>query len=256
MSAYRDIVAIVTDSRIVPSHDNSCALVAEQAKSPLHPPPSPPPIGILVMPPKVAQALAAFFIAMAGQAQEARQLGCVSFTGELDPTVAKDWINQVSKTLSDMRLEDDMKLMVAMRLLEKRARTWWNSVKSRTTTPLTWRIRAEIAKKRNLSGSSSQQPKRGKDSMASGSTTSAPITSSRPLVSQTQQRPPRFSRSEMTTSEKSSGGSDKCRHCGKYHVGLCRKLVKNGKKVFSSNSLGEEKILDSTRMMGESREVF
>ncbi|EOY31661.1 Gag protease polyprotein, putative [Theobroma cacao] len=64
------------------------------------------------------------------------------------------------------------------------------------------------------------QPKKGKDSMASGSTTSAPITSSRPLVSQTQQRPPRFSRSEITTSEKSSGGSDKCRHCGKYHIRL------------------------------------
>ncbi|EOY26400.1 Uncharacterized protein TCM_027983 [Theobroma cacao] len=62
--------------------------------------------------------------------------------------------------------------------------------------------------------------------MASRSTTSAPITSSRPLVSQTQQRHPRFSKSEMTTSEKSFGGFDKCRHCGKYHVGLCRKLVR------------------------------
>ncbi|EOY08615.1 Gag protease polyprotein [Theobroma cacao] len=37
-----------------------------------------------------------------------------------------------------MKLKDDMKLMVATRLLEKRARTWWNLVKSRFTTPLTW----------------------------------------------------------------------------------------------------------------------
>ncbi|EOY13861.1 Gag protease polyprotein [Theobroma cacao] len=129
------------------------APTAEQADSPPHPPPPPPPT--------------AFFTAMAGGAptgqvppivppvtplvpppvqdvsiskklKEARQLGCVSFTGELDATVAKDWINQVSETLSDMRLDDDMKLMVATRLLEKRARTWWNSVKSRSTTPQTW----------------------------------------------------------------------------------------------------------------------
>ncbi|EOY19843.1 Gag protease polyprotein [Theobroma cacao] len=135
---------------------------AEQIESPPHPP---LPTGIPTMPLEVAQALAAFFIATASQAQisqvphivppatptvppmpnisiskklkEARQLGCISFMGELDPTIAKDWINQVSKTLSNMRLEDDMKLMVATQLLEKRARTWWNSVKSRTTTPLT-----------------------------------------------------------------------------------------------------------------------
>ncbi|EOX99993.1 Gag protease polyprotein [Theobroma cacao] len=37
-----------------------------------------------------------------------------------------------------MGLDDDMKLMVATRLLEKRARTWWNSVKSHSATPQTW----------------------------------------------------------------------------------------------------------------------
>ncbi|WRX23776.1 Retrotransposon gag domain - like 10 [Theobroma cacao] len=53
-------------------------------------------------------------------------------------TTAKDWIIQELETLNDMRLEDDMKLMVATRLLEKKARTWWNSVKSHFTTPPTW----------------------------------------------------------------------------------------------------------------------
>ncbi|EOX94106.1 DNA/RNA polymerases superfamily protein [Theobroma cacao] len=143
------------------------APAAEQADSPPHPPSPQPPTGIPAMPTEAAQALAAFFAAMVGQAQtgqvppvvppatplvpppvqdvsiskklkEARQLGCVSFTGELDATVAKDWINQVSETLSDMGLDDDMKLMVATRLLKKRARTWWNSVKSRSATPQTW----------------------------------------------------------------------------------------------------------------------
>ncbi|EOX93975.1 Gag protease polyprotein [Theobroma cacao] len=143
------------------------APAAEQADSPPHPPSPQPPTGIPAMPTEAAQALAAFFAAMAGQAQtgqvppvvplttplvpppvqdvsiskklkEVRQLGCVSFTGELDATRAKDWINQVSETLSDMRLDDDMKLMVATRLLQKRARTWWNSVKSRSATAQTW----------------------------------------------------------------------------------------------------------------------
>ncbi|WRX30998.1 Retrotransposon gag domain - like 10 [Theobroma cacao] len=136
------------------------APAAEQAESPPHPPP-PPPISNPAMPLEMAQALATFFTAMAGQAppimppttpsvslvqdvsiskklKKARQLGCMSFMGELDATVAKDWINQVLETLFDMRLDDDMKLMVATRLLENRAHTWRNSVKSRSTTPQTW----------------------------------------------------------------------------------------------------------------------
>ncbi|XP_017985245.1 PREDICTED: caskin-1-like [Theobroma cacao] len=147
------------------------APAAKQAETPPHPP---PPTGTFAMSLEVVQALAAFFIAIVGQAQagqapsivppvapsvppppplvpplvpdvsiakkwkEARQLDYVSFTSELDPTVAKDWINQVSETFFDIRLDDDLKLMVTTRLLEKRARTWWNSVKSRFTTPPTW----------------------------------------------------------------------------------------------------------------------
>ncbi|EOY26216.1 Gag protease polyprotein [Theobroma cacao] len=327
------------------------APAAEQADSPPHPPSPQPPTGIPAMPTEAAQALAAFFAAMAGQAQtgqvppvvppttplvpppvqdvsiskklkEARQLGCVSFTGELDATVAKDWINQVSETLSDMKLNDDMKLMVATRLLEKRARTWWNSVKSRSATPQTWsdflrefdgqyftyfhqkekkreflslkqgnltveeyetrfnelmlyvpdlvkseqdqasyfeeglrneirermtvtgrephkevvqmalraeklatenrRIRTEFAKRRNPGMSYSQSVKRGKDSAISRSTTSISVTSPRPPFPPSQQRPSRFSRSAMTGSGKSFGGSDRCRNCGNYHSGLCR----------------------------------
>ncbi|EOY08397.1 Gag protease polyprotein [Theobroma cacao] len=303
------------------------------------------------MPTEAAQALAAFFAAMAGQAQtgqvppvvppttplvpppiqdvsiskklkEARQLGCVSFTGELDATVAKDWINQVSETLSDIGLDDDMKLMVATRLLEMRARTWWNSVKSRFATPQIWsdflrefdgqyftyfhqkekkkeflslkqrnliveeyetrfyelmlyvpdlvksemdqasyfeeglrneirermtvtgrephkevvqmalqaeklatenrRIRTEFAKRKNPGMSSSQPVKRGKESTTSGSTTSVSVTSPRPPFPPSQQRLSRFTRSAMTGSGKSFGGSDRCRNCGNYHSGLCR----------------------------------
>ncbi|EOY00084.1 Gag protease polyprotein [Theobroma cacao] len=371
MSAYRDIAAIVTDSRMVSGRDNSCGIKAKGKitlflgtlaydlwrSMTLHPrawkrKEGTAPIGTLCfldvdvhplldqlggaevvldridqilwkrnrlrplleqhllagqVPPIVPQDTPTVpsmpDISISKKLKEARQLGYVSFTGELDPTIAKDWINQVSETLSDMRLEDDMKLIVATRLLEKRARTWWNSmrefldlkqgnltveeyearfnklmlylpdlVKSEQDQASYFeeglhneirermavigrkphkevvqmalraeklanenkRMRAEIVKRRNPSGSSSQQPKRDKDSMASGSTTSASITSSRPLVLQTQQRPSRFSRSEMTTSDKSFGGFDKCRHCGKYHVGLCRKLV----RCFHCDQLG------------------
>ncbi|XP_017970212.1 PREDICTED: uncharacterized protein LOC18604294 [Theobroma cacao] len=325
------------------------------------PPPPPPPTatpGVHAMSLEAVQALAAFLNVIMGQAQagrvphtvppavspvppppplvpppvpdvsiskklkEARQLGCTSFVGDLDATAAKDWITQVTETFVDMKLDDDMKLMVATRLLEKRARTWWSSVKSRSITSLTWidflqefdgqyytyfhqkekkreflslqqgnltieeyearfnelmsyvpdlvkseqdqasyfeeglrneirermtvtgrephkevvqmalraekltnenrRMRAEFAKRRNPNVSSSQLPKRGKDTSASESTVSVPVISPRPPLSQLQQRPPRFNRSGMSsTSEKSFGGLNKCEKCGRYHVGEC-----------------------------------
>ena len=70
--------------------------------------------------------------------------------------------------------------------------------------------------------SSNQLVKRGKDSAISGSTTFVSVTSPRPLFPPSQQRPSRFSRSAMTGSGKSLGGSDRCRNCGNYHSGLCR----------------------------------
>ncbi|EOY00139.1 Gag protease polyprotein, putative [Theobroma cacao] len=118
------------------------APTAEQTETPPHPPPPPPPTVLPVThsvpppPPPVRPPVSNVFISK--KLEEARQLGCVSFTSDLDATAAKDWIIQVLETLSDMRLDDDIKLMVTTRLLEKRAHTWWNSVKSRSTTLLTW----------------------------------------------------------------------------------------------------------------------
>ncbi|EOX99639.1 Gag protease polyprotein [Theobroma cacao] len=166
MNVYRDFATVVTGSKGVPDRDNSCGIRAfgfkvilkitvsissclldvdahlsldqsgreEAGQVPAVVPstapsvPPPPPL----VPPQVPD------VSISKKLKEARQLGCISFTGDLDATAAKDWIIQVSETLNDMRLEDDMKLMVVTRLLEKRARTWWNSVKSRFTTPPTW----------------------------------------------------------------------------------------------------------------------
>ncbi|WRX29346.1 zinc finger protein [Theobroma cacao] len=206
------------------------ASATKQTKTPSHPPPPPPPTSIPAMPPKAVQALAAFFTAIAGQAQasqalptvpsaapsvppppphvpplvldvsiskklkEARQHGCVSFMGDSNAIVAKKVVQ--------------MALRVDKLANENR------------------RIRAELAKRRNLSVSSSQPPKRGKDSSVSGSTITVFVTSSRPPFSQTQQRPSRFNRSMMTIFEKSSRGSDRCKNCGRYHVESCRGLVR------------------------------
>ncbi|XP_017972498.1 PREDICTED: wiskott-Aldrich syndrome protein homolog 1-like [Theobroma cacao] len=165
------------------------APAAEQTKTPPHPPPHLPLTSIPAMPLEAVQALAAFFTAIAGQAQagqalptvplaapsvppspppvpppvldvsdskklkEARQHSCVSFMGESDATVAKE--------------------VVRMAL---RAEKLANENKS---------LRAELAKRRSLSVSSSQPPNRGKNSSVSGS-------------------------------------SRRCRNCGNYHVGPCR----------------------------------
>ncbi|WRX31002.1 Retrotransposon gag domain - like 10 [Theobroma cacao] len=279
MNVYRDIAVVVTGSRRVSGRDNSIgAPTIEQTETLPHPPPPTAAPLVSPPPPPVPPPVPDVFISK--KLKEARQLGCVSFMGNFDATVAKDWIIQVLKTLFDMRLDDDMKLMVATRLLKKRARIWWNSVKSRSTTPPTWsdflrefdgqyytyfhqkekkreffslkqgnltveeyedrfnelmlyvpdlvkteqdqasyfeeglrneirermtvtsrephkevvqmairaeklanenkRMRAEFAKRRNFSISSSQPTKRGKDLFASGSTTSTFVASSRP----------------------------------------------------------------------------
>ena len=37
-----------------------------------------------------------------------------------------------------MKLDDDLKLRVATRLIDKSATTWWDNLKLRATTPVTW----------------------------------------------------------------------------------------------------------------------
>ncbi|EOY03504.1 Uncharacterized protein TCM_018598 [Theobroma cacao] len=211
MIAYQDVAAIVTGSMGVPGRDRiimsprrkqppftrsagrgrgcfqrrqlgaieeestastiRAAPAAEQIETPPHPPPPLPLTSILAMPFEAVQALAAFFTAIAGQAQagqvlptvplaapsvplspppvpppvldvsdskklkEARQHSCVSFMGESDATVAKE--------------------VVRMAL---RAEKLANENKS---------LRAELAKRRSLSVSSSQPPNKGKNSSLS-----------------------------------------------------------------------------------------
>ena len=70
--------------------------------------------------------------------KEARQLGCNSFDGATDARAAKEWLKRVLTTFEDMGIEDDLKLKVAVRLLQSRASTWWETLKGRSDDPLTW----------------------------------------------------------------------------------------------------------------------
>ena len=53
--------------------------------------------------------------------KEARLLGCEIFSGSVDAVVARNWLKRVFDTLIDMELGDELKLRVAMRLIDKSA---------------------------------------------------------------------------------------------------------------------------------------
>ena len=55
--------------------------------------------------------------------KKARQLGCKTFSSSIDAIVAKNWLKKVSNTLTDLKLDDDLKLRVATRLIDKSAAT-------------------------------------------------------------------------------------------------------------------------------------
>ena len=69
---------------------------------------------------------------------EARQLGYETFSWSMDVVLAKNWLKRIFDTLTDMKLDDDdLKLRVATRLINKSVATWWNNLKLRAVTPVT-----------------------------------------------------------------------------------------------------------------------
>ena len=69
--------------------------------------------------------------------KEARLLGCETFSRTIDAIVAKNWMKKIIDTMINMELEDNLKLKVAIRLMDKNAATWWENFKLRTTVPIT-----------------------------------------------------------------------------------------------------------------------
>ena len=56
--------------------------------------------------------------------KKARTLDCETSSGTVDAVVARNWLKKVSDTLNDMELDDELKLKVATRLIDKSAATW------------------------------------------------------------------------------------------------------------------------------------
>ena len=72
--------------------------------------------------------------------KEARTLGCETFFESADAVVARNWLKMVSNTLSDMKLDNELKLKVATRLIDKSTSTWWDNLKLRVSAPITWSL--------------------------------------------------------------------------------------------------------------------
>ena len=67
-------------------------------------------------------------------------MGCEIFSGTVDTVVTRNWLKRISDTLNDMKLDDDLKLKVATRLIDKSAATWWDNLKLRVSTLITWNL--------------------------------------------------------------------------------------------------------------------
>ena len=72
--------------------------------------------------------------------KEERLLGCETSSGSVDVIVAKNWMKKIEDTMIDMELDDNLKLKVATRLMDKSAATWWENLKLRTSVPITWEL--------------------------------------------------------------------------------------------------------------------
>ena len=62
------------------------------------------------------------------------------FSETVDAVVAKNWLKKISDTLTNMELEDSLKLKVATRLMDKSVATWLDNLKLRASSPITWEL--------------------------------------------------------------------------------------------------------------------
>ena len=67
-------------------------------------------------------------------------MGCKTFSESIDVVVARNWLKKIFSTLTDMELDNELKLKVATRLIDKNATTWWDNLRLRTPTSITWSL--------------------------------------------------------------------------------------------------------------------
>ena len=65
-------------------------------------------------------------------------MGYETFSGTIDAITTKNWLKRSSDTLADMELNDELKLRIATRLIDKNAAIWLDNLKYRSTAPVTW----------------------------------------------------------------------------------------------------------------------
>ena len=72
------------------------------------------------MPPTVifAPPLAQPTVKLSKLVKKVRQLGCETFSSTIDVVATKNWLKKVSNTLTNMELNDELKLRVATRLID------------------------------------------------------------------------------------------------------------------------------------------
>ena len=64
-------------------------------------------------------------------------MGCETFSGTINDVAAKNWLKRVSNTLTDIKLDDELKLRVVTQLIDKIVATWWDNLKLRSIAPVT-----------------------------------------------------------------------------------------------------------------------
>ena len=69
--------------------------------------------------------------------KEARHLGCDIFSSIVDVVAARNWLKRISITLTNMELDDELKLRVIIELMVKSATTWCDNLKLSSTSPVT-----------------------------------------------------------------------------------------------------------------------
>jgi len=60
-----------------------------------------------------------------------RELGCEPFLGEPDPEIAGRWLHTIEDTLDQIQVTEGLRVNCAAHLLFDRARSWWDTVRSR-----------------------------------------------------------------------------------------------------------------------------
>ena len=91
------------------------------------------------MPPTTtfAQIPAQLVVNLSKLVKEARWLGCETFSSSVDVVATKNQLKRFSDTLTDIELDDELKLRVATKLIDKSATTWWDNLKLKFTALVT-----------------------------------------------------------------------------------------------------------------------